>query len=119
MSLQIGKSVAKVATNVGFQSVFPAVRPFASNPPQVKRRLFFHAELRDPNAARHSTCPQSVRLFKSPGRRPNGFLRLSLNDRTRTILHLQGRWGGWPTGNGKKLSSSQAQLGQATCLAVA
>ena len=25
----------------------------------------------------------------------------------------------WPTGNGKKLSSSQAQLGQATCLAVA
>ena len=32
---------------------------------------------------------------------------------------LQGGWGGWPTGNGKKLSSSQAQLGQATCLAVA
>ena len=30
-----------------------------------------------------------------------------------------GGWGGWPTGNGKKLSSSQAQLGQATCLAVA
>ena len=27
--------------------------------------------------------------------------------------------GGWPTGKGKKLSSSQAQLGQATCLAVA
>ena len=26
---------------------------------------------------------------------------------------------GWPTGNGKKLSSTQAQLGQATCLAVA
>ena len=24
--------------------------------------------------------------------------------------------GGWPTGNGKKLSSSQAQVGQATCL---
>ena len=32
---------------------------------------------------------------------------------------LQGGWGGWPTGNGKKLSSSQAQLGQSTCLAVA
>ena len=32
---------------------------------------------------------------------------------------LQGGWGGWPTGNGKKLSSCQAQLGQATCLAVA
>ena len=32
---------------------------------------------------------------------------------------LQGGWGGWPTGNGKKLSSSQAQLGQATCLDVA
>ena len=26
---------------------------------------------------------------------------------------------GWPTGNGKKLSSSQTQQGQATCLAVA
>ena len=26
---------------------------------------------------------------------------------------------GWPTGNKKKLSSTQAQLGQATCLAVA
>ena len=25
---------------------------------------------------------------------------------------------GWPTGNGKKVSCSQAQLGQATCLAV-
>ena len=26
---------------------------------------------------------------------------------------------GWPAGNGKKLSSSKAKLGQATCLAVA
>ena len=26
---------------------------------------------------------------------------------------------GWPTGNGEKLSCSQAQLGQATCMAVA
>ena len=34
-------------------------------------------------------------------------------------LALQGGWGGWPTGNGKKLSSCQTQLGQATCLAVA
>ena len=33
--------------------------------------------------------------------------------------HIQGGWGGWPTGNGNKLSSSQAQLGQAPCLAVA
>ena len=32
---------------------------------------------------------------------------------------VQGGWGGWPTGNRKKLSSSQAQLGQATCLDVA
>ena len=32
---------------------------------------------------------------------------------------LQGGWGGWPTGNGKKLSSCHAQLGQVTCLAVA
>ena len=35
------------------------------------------------------------------------------------MYYIQGGWGGWPTGNGKKLSSSQAQLGQATCLAVA
>ena len=35
------------------------------------------------------------------------------------IKRLQGGWGGWPTGNGKKLSSCQAQLGQATWLAVA
>ena len=33
--------------------------------------------------------------------------------------YVQGGWGGWPTGNRKKLSSCQAQLGQATCLAVA
>ena len=33
--------------------------------------------------------------------------------------NIQGGWGGWPKGNGKKLSSCQAQLGQATCLAVA
>ena len=32
---------------------------------------------------------------------------------------LQGGWGVWSTRNVKKLSSSQAQLGQATCLAVA
>ena len=32
---------------------------------------------------------------------------------------VQGGLGGWPTGNGKKLSNIQAQLGQATCLAVA
>ena len=35
------------------------------------------------------------------------------------MYYIQGGWGGWPTGNGKKLSSCQAQLGQATCLAVA
>ena len=34
-------------------------------------------------------------------------------------IQIQGGWGGWPTGNGKKLSSCQAQLGQATFLAVA
>ena len=32
---------------------------------------------------------------------------------------LQCSCSGWPTGYGKKLSRSQAQLGQATCLAVA
>ena len=26
------------------------------------------------------------------------------------FIYVQGGWGGWPTGNGKKLSSSQAQL---------
>ena len=31
---------------------------------------------------------------------------------------LKGGWGGCCTGNRKKLSRSQAQLGQATCLAV-
>ena len=36
----------------------------------------------------------------------------------REVEDVQGGWGGWPAGNGKKLSSSQAQLGQATCLAV-
>ena len=38
---------------------------------------------------------------------------------TKSVYVVQGGWCGWPTGNGKKLSSSQAQLGQATCLAVA
>ena len=37
----------------------------------------------------------------------------------RALYTIQGGWGGWPTGNGKKLRCSQAQLGQATCLAVA
>ena len=32
---------------------------------------------------------------------------------------VQGGWGGWPTGNGNNLNSNQAQLGQATCLAIA
>ena len=36
-----------------------------------------------------------------------------------TGSNLQCSCSGWPTGYGKKLSSSQAQLGQATCLAVA
>ena len=31
---------------------------------------------------------------------------------------VQVGWAIWPTGNGKKLSSSQAQLGQETCLTV-
>ena len=35
------------------------------------------------------------------------------------IVSVQGGWGGWPTGNGKNVNSSQAQLGQATCWAVA
>ena len=33
--------------------------------------------------------------------------------------HLQCSCSGWTTGKGKKLSSNQAQLGQATCWAVA
>ena len=35
------------------------------------------------------------------------------------IHHVQCSCSGWPTGYGKKVSSSQAQLGQATSLAVA
>ena len=35
------------------------------------------------------------------------------------VSHVQPADIGWPTGNGKKLSNCQAQLGQATCLAVA
>ena len=46
-----------------------------------------------------------------------------LDEILRLLMNLnvivQGGWGGWPTGNGKKVSISQAQLGQATCLAVA
>ena len=34
-------------------------------------------------------------------------------------FNLPGAAAEWPTGNGKKLSSRQAQLGQATCLVVA
>ena len=48
-------------------------------------------------------------------------------DRVRKVSHvyfrrnliLQCSCSGWPSGSGKKLSSSQAQLGQAACLAVA
>ena len=35
------------------------------------------------------------------------------------ILLLQPADIGWPTGNGKKLRCTQAQLGQATCLGAA
>ena len=34
-------------------------------------------------------------------------------------LDIQPAYIGWPTGNGKKLSCSQSQLGQATCLGAA
>ena len=34
-------------------------------------------------------------------------------------VRIQCSCSGWPTGYGKKRSSSQAQLGQATCFAVA
>ena len=44
---------------------------------------------------------------------------LSIFSFTSLKHHIQGGWGGWPTGNGKNVNSSQAQLGQATCLAVA
>ena len=33
------------------------------------------------------------------------------------VVNIQPADIGWPTGNGKKLSSCQAQLGQATCFA--
>ena len=35
------------------------------------------------------------------------------------LPHIQSADIGWPTGNGEKLSCTQAQLGQAACLAVA
>ena len=59
---------------------------------------------------------------------PAAFLSIVINeDLKRRVVErhhqiqysVQGGWGGWPTGNGEKLNSSQAQLGQATCLAVA
>ena len=31
------------------------------------------------------------------------------------MYYIQGGWGGWPTGNGKKISSSQAQVGLYLC----
>ena len=65
------------------------------------RELFCHNRLRVPsiyNAKKHASCE-----------RRHG-LRLQT---------LQCPCSGWPTGSGKKLSSSQAQLSQATCLDVA
>ena len=41
------------------------------------------------------------------------------SNRSAVRNHIQGGWGGWTTGNGNKFSSSQAQLGQATCLGLA
>ena len=62
-----------------------------------------------------SCSPQSVLCCpKRHGQR----LREHGFSSTNLLPLIQGGWGGWPTGNGKKLSSSQAQLGQATCLAV-
>ena len=40
------------------------------------------------------------------------------NGRERGGGRIQPAYIGWPTGNRKKLSSTQAQLGQATCWAV-
>ena len=44
---------------------------------------------------------------------------LSMTPKTQKTAEVQPVDIGWPRGNGKKLSSSQAQLGQTTCLAVA
>ena len=35
------------------------------------------------------------------------------------LVHVQGGWGGWPTGNGKKLSNGQACCLALLCLAAA
>ena len=60
----------------------------------------------------------SISPILSPeGERLSGMLKLSLN--VRKFCIIQPADIGWPTGNGKKRSCSQAQLGQATCLAVA
>ena len=54
--------------------------------------------------------------FNSHGQKPR--LKNCLRNRLRISLRFPIQ-GGWPTGNGKKISCCQAQLGQATCLAVA
>ena len=73
------------------------------------------------------TCAEKRHCFAKhlPGVAGCGWLqpgRNCLNLVPFLLLNLvQGGWGGWPTatGNGMQLSSSQAQLGQATILALA
>ena len=65
-----------------------------------------------------------VKMAKARLRDPASWLPLAAGASSRNLvifllITVQPADIGWPTGNGKKLNSTQAQLGQAACLAVA
>ena len=74
-----------------------------------------HSSLfRNPGPLRQHVC---VGNDGGPALWESGAMKIQVGNFLRLIL--QPAVIGWPTGNRKKLSSCQAQLGQATCLAVA
>ena len=66
---------------------------------------------------------RSLICIKVTGKSVGHASRTSVSHPTARKVHvsiiIQCSCSGWPTGYGKKLNSSQEQLGQATCLAVA
>ena len=58
-------------------------------------------------------------VLESPRIRPLGYCKSAKANAFSQVDGVQCSCSGWPTGYGKKLSRSQAQLGQAKCLAVA
>ena len=66
---------------------------------------------------------RSLICIKVTGKSVGHASRTSVSHPTARKVHvsiiIQCSCSGWPTGYGKKLSSSQAQLGQTTCLALA